>query len=73
LFKCPYFKTVKAPLGGFGGKKYEGLSLSSFGLIRLGVLNKEKALPTAAAVGHGLYYFHPFRKQAFFGLKIIKP
>jgi len=32
----------KPPLGGLGAKK-EGLSLTSFGLILRGVLNKEKA------------------------------
>jgi hypothetical protein len=45
----------------------EGLFHDPFG----GCLTKKK--PCRAALYYGLYYFHPFRKQAFFDLKIIKP
>jgi hypothetical protein len=41
-------------------------------LILLGGASQRKSLATLAR-GYGLYYFHPLQKQAFDGLKIIKP
>jgi hypothetical protein len=68
--KSPLF-TKQRGEGGEYMKFKEGLQLTSYAVILLGVLNKEKATQRFALLR--LFCFHPFSKQASFGLSNKKP
>jgi hypothetical protein len=70
LNKINYYDGFKPPLGGLGVKNMEDYAPCGR-VILLG--NSPTKKPCHAKRGYGLYYFHPFEKQAFHGLKTIKP